>query len=501
MNPKPHCLLPDSARISLQTHDAVVIIADSKRLRTKKLASDWHYMPAGLPERLVEFWQRSEFKSKPGAIMCFDLEVHVRIVLACLPEKNDAFGCLTLARQIMKPLQDARSKRILLELRPLESGHAQMAHAIIAAADAGDFQPPLYGQRKPGHPPIGAEVSVVARDGFGEQIQNEIQRAISLTKSTNMVRRLALMAGNDLTTKNFVEVARSEARKGGLATEFINQAKLQKLGAGAFLAVAQGSQAEAGILKISYVPVQVRSPKHLALVGKGITFDTGGSNIKTGESMYGMNGDMSGAAVALATILHAARQSWPIAVTSYLAIAENAISEKAYRPNDVVTTCDGQSIEVVNTDAEGRMVLADTLAICAKTKPDLIVDFATLTGACIRALGSRYSGVFTNRDQLIGMLIAAGQMSGERVWPFPIDADYGEPLESQIADVRQCTPGPGPDHIEAAVFLRRFVGDVPWVHCDLSSNEHEGGLAHVADKVNGFGVRFASQLSKSFFEF
>ena len=180
---------------------------------------------------------------------------------------------------------------------------------------------------------------------------------------------------------------------------------------------------------------------------------------------------------------------------AWLALARNQIGPKAYTQNDVVRACNGVSIEIVHTDAEGRMVLSDTLALASRTEPSLLLDYATLTGACVVALGSRYSGAFTRDTTLAKAVIAAGVHSGERVWPMPVDADYDEAIESQVADVKQCIVESEADHILAARFLGRFVPDaVPWVHVDLSAAEHKGGLAHVPTDVTGFGVRFTLDL-------
>jgi leucyl aminopeptidase len=288
------------------------------------------------------------------------------------------------------------------------------------------------------------------------------------------------------------------ARERGLGTDFYSRGRLQEMKAGAFLAVAQGSEdSGVGILKVTYRPAE--APLRVAVVGKGITFDTGGNNIKTGGHMYGMNGDMAGSAVALSLVLHAIEARWNIAVDAYLAITDNVLSPRSYRPNDVVTSLKGKTIEVVDTDAEGRMVLADTLYLAAQDRPDLILDFATLTGACVRALGTTVSGAYTNRRQWFGRILRAGRRSGERVFPLPVDRDYGRCLKSDIADIKQCRATGGVDHIEAGFFLSRFVpAAVPWVHVDLSACENEEGLAHVPTKITGFGVRYGVTFLEEF---
>ena len=233
----------------------------------------------------------------------------------------------------------------------------------------------------------------------------------------------------------------------------------------------------------------------VALIGKGILFDTGGVNLKTHRSMLDMHTDMSGSAVALATLVALAQLRAPFAADAWLAITENRIGPRAYKPQDVIRAANGVTIQVIHSDAEGRMVLADTLALAGRTKPRFMIDFATLTGACVYALTERMSGVFTNREALAGKLMEAGRVSGERVWAFPFAEDYDADIESKVADVMQCAVEGKGDHIHATRFLSRFVpADTPWAHVDLASATRSGGLAHVTTDVTGFGVRFALEL-------
>ena len=253
----------------------------------------------------------------------------------------------------------------------------------------------------------------------------------------------------------------------------------------------------AGIAHLRYRPARGRraARPEVALIGKGILFDTGGVNLKTHRSMLDMHTDMAGSAVALATLLALAELRAPLAADAWLAITENRIGPNAYRPQEVVRAANGVTIQVIHTDAEGRMVLADTLALAGRTRPRLMVDFATLTGACLHALTERMSGVFSNRAELAAALVEAGRVSGERLWSFPFEADYDAELESKVADVLQCALDGKGDHILAARFLGRFVPPTtPWAHIDLSAATRSGGLAHVGTDVTGFGVRFALEL-------
>lgn len=296
-----------------------------------------------------------------------------------------------------------------------------------------------------------------------------------------------MLPANELTPALYRNRVRKLAKEMGWGMEELDLKRLRKMGAGAFVAVAQGSQDdEAAIVHLSYRPAGAE--KTVALVGKGICFDTGGHNLKPARYMHGMHEDMNGSAVALGILLAATRLEMPVAVDCWLALAQNHISPKAYKQNEVVTALNGTTIEIVHTDAEGRMVLADTLTLATRQKPDLMVDFATLTGSCITALGNRYSGIFSNREHLAAQAVAAGKASGERVCAFPLDADYDTALDSKIADVKQCTMEGEADHILAARFLQRFAGSGPWIHMDLSASRCEGGLGAVAGDVTGFGV-------------
>ena len=210
--------------------------------------------------------------------------------------------------------------------------------------------------------------------------------------------------------------------------------------------------------------------------------------------MHGMHEDMNGSAVALGILLAASKRKLAVNIDCWLAIAQNHISPKAYKQNDIVTALNGTTIEIMHTDAEGRMVLADTLTLAARAKPDLMIDFATLTGSMAVAVGARYSGVLGNRDELLLRAVGVGKEVGERLCAFPLDDDYETALDSKVADIKQCTLDGDADHILAARFLKRFVDDIPWLHIDLSASRCEGGLGIVASDVTGFGVAWGVRM-------
>ena len=332
---------------------------------------------------------------------------------------------------------------------------------------------------------------------YGDQSKDQHAHARAVAEGNGLARELTMLPPNELTPTHYRARVRKLARANGWKIAEYDFKRLKRMGAGAFVAVAQGShEQDAAIVHLSYSPRGAK--QRIALVGKGICFDTGGHNLKPAKYMQGMHEDMNGSAVALGILLAATRLRFNVGIDAWLAIAQNHIGPLAYKQNEVITALNGTTIEIVHTDAEGRMVLADTLNLAARAKPDAMIDFATLTGSMALALGSRYSGIFSNRDELLAQAIAAGKLSGERVNAFPLDADYEPALDSKIADIKQCTMEGEADHILAARFLMRVIAERPWLHMDLSASSCEGGLGAVASNVTGFGVAWGVEMLRQF---
>ncbi len=331
---------------------------------------------------------------------------------------------------------------------------------------------------------------------FGVADARQCEEALTLARGNLLARDLTLRPANDLTPLRYRTEVTKLAKTHGWARKEYSFAALEKMGAGAFCAVAKGStHRDAVIVHLAYRPKgRLKAGAAIALVGKGICMDTGGHSLKSAKYMYGMHEDMAGSAVALGILQVATEIKLPFAVDAWLAISQNHIGPDAYHPGDVVTALNGTTIEIVNTDAEGRMVLADTLTLAAHTKPRAMIDFATLTGAMIAALGTRKCGVFASTDALAAMAAASGAATGERVTLFTAEADYDEELESKLADTKQCLMDNEADAIFATRFLSRFTGDVPWAHVDLSAYNNEDGLGAVCADVNGFGVAWGVEM-------
>jgi leucyl aminopeptidase len=385
-------------------------------------------------------------------------------------------------RKALGLLLSERPATVTIVLHGEEGFRAQVAEeaAYVALINTAELPSRKSEKKKP---------SVKRISIHGWESADGMARARAQAEGNTLARSLTWLPPNELTPGQYRQNVRELAKANGWRHRELDLKKLRKMGAGAFVAVAQGSEPEdAAIVHLTYQGRATREGRKVALVGKGICFDTGGHNLKPARYMHGMHEDMNGSAVALGILLAATRLKLPLTIDAWLALAQNHISPKAYKQNEVVTALNGTTIEVVHTDAEGRMVLADTLTLAARQKPDLIVDFATLTGAMHVALGERMSGVFSNRADWLDKALVAGGMSGERVNPFPLEDDYEEALESKIADVKQCTMEGEADHILASRFLRRFVEDRPWIHMDLSASSCKGGLGAAGTDITGFGV-------------
>ena len=371
----------------------------------------------------------------------------------------------------------------------LKDSHQEiLVSALTSAVSLYEWKYPRYGKKSKGKRKEKKEFGFYATiDGVDDLIKS----GEALAEGTNLVRTLASTPTNFMKSRDLADWARKIAhRLRGAKFNYIGENKLKELGAGCFLAVIQGTKgSDGGIAHISY-KTRAKEAKNIAIVGKGVVFDTGGYDIKTDCSMDGMHRDMTGAAVSLALFQALVKSKVKANIDLYLAIGENLISETAYKPNDVVVAMNGTSVEVTNTDAEGRMLLSDTLIYASQADPDLIIDFATLTGTASEAIGNRYSCVFSNEYELGLKAVEAGRQSGERVWNFPTSDDFTRTLESDVADIAQCSSEGNADHINAVCFLKHFAGDTPWIHVDLCSEICEDGLGMVDTEVTGFGVRW-----------
>ena len=409
---------------------------------------------------------------------------------ASIPVLSCSFKLLKFAGDLVADALADESRSVGLIAHGFAPEDAErIVHALLLALGARSWQAPAF--RKENRPTRLKKVQL-----FGLQGELDLQRVFAEINGANMVRSLTALPANKLTATAYRELLTTLAKKHDWEFEWLDEAALAKLGAGAFLAVSQGNAArDAGIAHLRYRPAGKTNQPDLALVGKGILFDTGGTNSKSAPHMLDMHIDMSGSAVSLAVLQALTTLKSPLSIDCWLAISENRSGPNAYKQRDVITASNGVTIEVMHTDAEGRMVLADTLALAGRDRPRLMIDYATLTGTCVRALSERYSGIFSNRESLNELLVRAGRDSGERVWPFPMDDDFDDDLKSKVTDISQCSSSGEADQILAARFLQRFVPEVTtWIHMDLSAVTRKDGLAHMPGGFTGFGLRYSLAL-------
>jgi leucyl aminopeptidase len=352
--------------------------------------------------------------------------------------------------------------------------------------------------RSSGSAPVG-RITLHVADAKDAETVAALGRGRAIAESVNLARDLVNTPADDLVPADFAAVAQAQAEAHGLEIEVLEEDALEAQGYGGILAVGKGSAHPPRLVRLAYRPADAKG--HLALVGKGITFDTGGISIKPSLGMHEMKGDMGGAAAALGTIVAAARLGVPTAVTVYLCLAENMPSGRAQKPGDVYRAYGGKTVEVLDTDAEGRLVMADALVRAQEDKADVLIDIATLTGAAVIALGARTAGIMSNDDDLRDAVHDAASRAGETTWPMPQPEELRGHLDSHVADIANI-PLVGRREggmLSASIFLREFVKDSQrWAHLDIAGPAYNAHRAWGCTPRGGtgFAVRTLTQLAE-----
>jgi leucyl aminopeptidase len=363
--------------------------------------------------------------------------------------------------------------------------------AITEGALLGSYRFAGYKTKpQPGRRDPVASIAVYVPDAADAAAQAELDRAAVVSRVVRLTRDWVNTPPNELRPPSFADAVAAAAAGTGLTVEVLDEKALADGGYGGIIAVGQGSEAPPRFVKLSYTPEGITDPKRVALVGKGITFDTGGVSIKPAQGMWEMKSDMAGAAAVAATLLAVAALKPSVAVSGYLAIAENMPSGSAYRPGDVITMYNGKRVEVLNTDAEGRMVLADGIARACADGTDYLFETSTLTGGQVVALGKRINGVM-GTPEICERVRTAGDSVGEPAWPMPLPDDVRKGMESDVADISQVNAGMdrAGHMLQGGVFLREFVADdVPWAHIDIAGPSYHSGEATGYWTKGGTGV-------------
>ena len=434
------------------------------------------------------------------------------IVVGVGGEKDAAdFDYVKLGGVVMGKLGNAESAGMLFDLPTEPSALVDSVSAFAEGASLRAYKFDDYKSKKSPSKKDGEEASededadsklealtIHTSDVVGAQKAYAPRSAI--VAGTLLARDLVNEPPNMLYPASFAAKAK-ELEALGVGVEVLGEKELTKLGFGALLAVGQGSRRESHVVIMRWNGTGKKDTTPLAIIGKGVCFDTGGISIKPAASMEVMKGDMAGAACVVGLMHALAARKAKAHVVGAIGLVENMPDGNAYRPGDILTSLSGQTIEVINTDAEGRLVLADVLWHIKETvKPSAMIDLATLTGAILVALGQDYAGLFSNNDELSDKLLTVGKKTGEKLWRMPLDKAFDKMIDSKFADMKN-TGGRYAGSSTAAQFLQRFVGDVPWAHLDVA------GTAMAVNKSDinhswapGFGVRLLDKLVADYYE-
>jgi leucyl aminopeptidase len=483
-------------RVRVVTADAAATAADALVVG---LSAGWKTLPAALgaldrrSNGLIKGVLEAErFAARPGQVT----HVHTagrlpaaRVVVAGLgPRGESTLETIRRAAAVaVRRARDLGARTVAVEVLGERQPLRRRAQAVVEGAMLGAYVFDRYKKEKAEKQV--EELQLLAPDGRAARDAREgADRGDVFARATWLARDLVNAPANDVTPTHLATVAADIAKTHKLGVKIYDRAQCGKLGMGSFLGVAAGSEQPPRFIHLAYTPPRPR--RRVAIIGKGITFDSGGLDLKNADGMQRMKNDMAGAAAVLAVMQALPRLKPAVEVHGLVAAAENMPSGSAIRPGDVLRAMNGTTIEIGNTDAEGRLTLCD--AICyanEKIEPDEIIDLATLTGACVVALGPLVSGLFANDRRLAGRLLAAADAAGERVWELPLVDEYRDNLKSDVADINNVGPRGG-GAITAAIFLKEFAGRTPWAHLDIAGPAFSDKELPLAPKgATGVGVR------------
>jgi leucyl aminopeptidase len=447
--------------------------------------------------------ERGEFKGTPGELLSLHPQGRLaaqRVIVVGLG-KQDAINAQSLRRAsaiATRYAQNSGAHTVTLALQ-WNSAAFDSVQAIEAQAEGallGQYTFRKYQHKEQDGKESGiAQLSILTEGTEAAEAEEALKRGRALAEATNFARDLVNEPPSVLTPTEMAQRAQAMANQSGLECEIFDKEKIAALQMGGLLGVSQGSAEPPRFIILRYRGAPQSDAKGLALVGKGITFDSGGISIKPAAGMDEMKGDMGGAAAVLGAMQAIAALKPAINVTALVPTCENMPSGTAYHPGDILRILNGKTIEIVNTDAEGRLVLADALSYAVQQGLSPIIDLATLTGGIVVALGSVMTGLFSNDEALTDEIIAAGRAAGEKYWPMPLDDEYSDAIKSDIADIKQ-TGGRYASAVTAAKILENFVGDTKWAHLDIAGTSYLDSKKSYQEKgATGVGVRTLAELA------
>jgi len=432
------------------------------------------------------FLDLAKFDAKPGQVLALPHETAAALLLVGV---GDEASFESIRSAVGNGIRAVKTSRVVTALNqvPIEAA----TRAVVEGAVLGGYE--YRGYKTNGE---GSVVETVELVGGNE---SEIAEAVVASEVTNLARDWVNTPALDMAPETLAARITAAAGDAGVGYEVWGLARITDEGLGALLGVAAGSDRSPSLVVLEYQPGE--SKGHLGLVGKGITFDSGGLSIKTAPFMEEMKDDMSGAAAVAAATIGIARLGLPIRVTAVMPLTDNAIGGNATRPGDVLRPISGPTIEVLNTDAEGRLILADGLGVMRRYEPDLVIDVATLTGAARVALGDRIGAVFGSDPEVGARVLAAASRAGEHFWELPLFKEYRKQLDSDIADIKNISGSRYGGAIVAAVFLADYAGDGPWAHLDIAGPALARETAGEQVKgASGFGARTLIEVARAMAE-
>jgi leucyl aminopeptidase len=459
---------------------------------------------AGLGAPLAKIVERaiddSRFRGRSEESITVLAEEPRKVTLVGIGKKADltiraARGALYAVAKTARNLRDAQIAVVFPhELPGLDASETTLLTADLLAQ--ADYKYDAYITTKKEDKPPAIRCTYIPPSSIEAKEGRRLeQQAAAISSGVRTVRDLGNGPANLITATHLAERAEEVAKSVGVKCTVYGKKEIERMKMGGLLAVNRASAEEPRFITLEYHPRKAK--KHVALVGKGITFDSGGISIKPAEKMEEMKFDMCGAAAVIGTIEAAARLELPVRITGAIPSTDNLPGGSAYRPGDIITMMSGKTVEIVNTDAEGRMILGDALHWASGQKPNHLLDYATLTGACVVALGSEATGLFTSDDELAQKLIASGERVGERLWRLPAWDEYKELIRSEWADMKN-SGGRWGGAITAAMFLKEFVDCPSWAHLDIAGTAYtERETAREVKGATGVGVRMTIDFLRS----
>jgi leucyl aminopeptidase len=451
--------------------------------------------------RLVErLFRTKEFTGKEGEAKVVPLGTKSKAVLLGIGERNawQERKLILVGRRMVTVAKAEKVKSVLLALEPLalSTGSVErLAQTVVENAVMADYEFTKYKAEPKAGSSLKTVVLMIEKASL-RQAQSGVRVGEVVGTQVNLARDLGNIPGGEMTPSLLAKKAQDAGRSHHFKVTVLGRPQLKKLGMGAILGVAHGSAEEPKFIIMEHRGGKRNEAPHV-FVGKGVTFDTGGLNLKPERAMNDMHLDMLGGAVVIAAMSAAAQLKLPINVVGLVPAVENMPGSAGYRPGDVLRSMSGKTIEVLNTDAEGRIILADALTYAERYKPKVVVDVATLTGACMVALGLRYSGLMTPSAELQSKLIEVGDTSGDYVWPLPLDEDFADEVKGTFGDVANLGKSGYGGAEAGAAFLWQFAKSYPWAHLDIAGPMKTIEGQHLAKGASGVGVRLLVELLRS----